>query len=379
MDNILVWDWKYKIFFDVSLGDEIDRFIDKLENEEKNIYREIRKYYLSFFSMWVLLDAVESNPEKTEKIIEIARAESEKILKTPSLLKEMLWSRISGLKIKEEEKEQLKELGKKSFSSKLTKNYIQISDAIYGSLFPTMMKTVLETKKINTVEHGEKVNADNIISLSKEYYEKLKNNKSIVEKFGECSITNYREKVVSGVGFAEWWDRDLLEEEKDLLVLYANEDSLKLNDLQYTIIHEMYPGHGQFYNKVAHNNTLMDHGAMSIIEGWATYAEWNTVASEYIRDIRNNALYFLKESLENDVDVKAENMYLRKQKQGYSKDEALRTVIYATQYIGFLEAYYYGALWIEYFLKENNMKESEFIEFLSKKNVGDFFATWKIK
>ena len=379
MNKLLVWDWKFKIFFNTALENEVDCFIHKLESDEKRIYMEMKQFYMSFYSMATLLDAISEHPEKTNEYLEKAEMKKEQLIKTPKLLQGLFEEKVQALQVCEEEKSRLGELLAFSLMTGYSKNYIELCELLYGELYSLMNAEVLSSNGIRKVDHGEKIEVVEVSSLCREYYQKLNGNAELAEKFGHCAIENYREEIAYGTGFAEWWDRDLIEEDNDLLILYANDDSLNENDLYYTIIHEMYPGHGQFYNVVAHGDKLVDHGAMSIVEGWATYAEWNTVKSEYISSIRNNALYFLKESLERDVNVKAEQIVERKQKQGYSKAEAFRTVEYVTQYIGFIEAYYYGALWIEFYLQNNELTPKEFLEYLSKKNIGDFFATWKIK
>lgn len=378
-NNILTWDWKYRIFFDEKLKLIIENFIACLKGEERDRYIKIKNYYLGFYSISILIDAINSDPSRAPEIIKRALDCKNQLIQTPFLLLPLLSEEIIALPINEEGKAQLNWLLKYSADQGSPINYVDACDLIFGDWFPAMRDEISKIDKLSKIDHGEKLTVENLTQLYTEFYKELVNNPLLKNKYGDCSIGLYDTSIEDGVGFAEWWDRELIDSTKDLLVLFTNPDSLNTNDLFYTIIHEMYPGHGHFYNNVTHTHHLVDHGAMSIIEGWATFVEWNSIESEYAKNCRNNALYFLKENAVSDMNERAAKNYQRKITQGYSEEEALRTTRYATQYIGFMEAYYYGAIWIELFLEKNNMLPRDFIAFLSNKNVGEFFATWEIK
>ena len=109
-------------------------------------------------------------------------------------------------------------------------------------------------------------------------------------KFGCSAIQDFGTQIIDGNGYGEWWDREISDTGRDELVLYTNDNQVKCDDYKYTIIHETYPGHGHFYNYVRVQNDCMDHGAMSLVEGWATYCEWNTYPSKCVNVIKHNAL-----------------------------------------------------------------------------------------
>lgn len=378
-DNILIWDWKYRIFFDEKVRSQVEKFIDCLQGEEKNIYNKIKNYYLGFYSLSLLIDAVKSDPQQAQKFIDYAWIKKDILIKTPPILYQSITDDIKNLEITEHSKSCISNLLEYSINYGQEIKYIDICETFFGNWFSLMMEDVMSVNESQELDHGEKLSGQDVAQLSQTYYKQLCENVFLNNKFGSCAIDSYETKIESGVGYAEWWDRELLESKEDLLILYTNADSLNSNDLYYTIIHEMYPGHGHFYNRVTHSDHHIDHGAMSIVEGWATYVEWNSVESAYAKTCRNNALLFLKENAMNDVNERAERIYQRKIKQGYSESEALRTTRYATQYLGYLESYYYGALWIEVFIKKKNVLPRAFLSFLSNKNIGDFFAIWAVQ
>lgn len=376
MKNIIVWDWKYKIFFDKKVQFQVEKFIAGLQGEEKNIYNKIKDYYLSFYSLSILIDAIKNDPQKTQEFIDYAWVKKDIVIKTPQILYQPLTNDIKKLGIPENSKSFINTLLTYSINYGQEINYIDVCGTFFGDSFSVMIDEVMKVKKPQKLNHGEKLSAQNVADLYQIFYKQLCKNVCLNDNFGSCAIISCGTKINNDVGYAEWWDRELLESKEDLLILHTNPESLNSNDLFYTIIHEMYPGHGHFYNTVTHSDHLVDHGAMSIVEGWATYVEWNSIESDYAKTCRNNALFFLKGNAIGNINERATRTYNQKIEQGYRTIEALRTTRYATQYLGYLESYYYGAIWIELFIKKNNIKPRTFLSFLSKRNIGDFLAIW---
>ena len=90
------------------------------------------------------------------------------------------------------------------------------------------------------------INDKDIINNLNYYLSRISENKAIEKFFGKNEVFDYDVKIENSLGYAEWWDRDLLDRTKDLLILYANKDSLNIDDFEHIIYHEIYPGHGYF-------------------------------------------------------------------------------------------------------------------------------------
>lgn len=187
-------------------------------------------------------------------------------------------------------------------------------------------------------------------------------------------------ETVPGAGFAEWWDSSL-NEGNDLLRLFINADSMYENDLLYTIQHEVYPGHGHFYHmSKGSGSPVFDHGAMTLVEGWATYAEWHAQPSSYTEATRHNALLLLQDTIHLSGSERAATVLTHKREQGYSAEEGLRTLEYVSQYIGFLESYYWGALWFEQvFDKLSIITPAAFLRQEYQINFVEGFGAWQFE
>jgi hypothetical protein len=120
----------------------------------------------------------------------------------------------------------------------------------------------------------------------------------------------------------------------------------------------------------------MDHGAMSLIEGWATFCEWNTYPAPYVDIIRHNAMVYLWESSHLSANEFANSIVARNRKKRKPLRKYVTNLKYATQYIGFTESYYLGALWLEAAFRTESYTPKTFLDMLSKTNKGEFFRLW---
>lgn len=343
MKNLKIWNWHYKIFFDKDILDKVNSFIEKLNKDEQNIYLYIRDFFLSFYSISQLIDAIEECPDKYELLVGIANSNKDKLILTPSLVIDTLEKRI--ILLPKECQKDISQLIDYSRMSQYNPDFKSYCSVIFGNLYNKIIEIAFASEDSQKINHGRKLKNTELISFTDQELAGISTDRNVINKFGNFNIEKYDTEISNSIGYAEWWDRDLLDSETDKLILFDNSDSMFINDLKYTIIHEIFPGHGYFYNSLAHNSDyIFDHGAIALIEGWATFVEWNTIPSKYISQIRQNSCTFLAQSVSSNGDKLAQNILIRKQALGFSNEESLRTITYLTQYIGFLESYYAGAL-----------------------------------
>lgn len=378
-----IWDWKYKLLLSESTFEKVSTFIKDLKSDEKNIYKSIIEFYSSFYSFDVLLNLLSEQGADRKKIMSLATKNREKAIKVPTLLKNYYIEKIKTINVKDIYiEEELKYL----LSSIIDDNTSciktdKIQNVIFGKYYPEIKKSILINNPISE-KNKDLINVKDIKAYTEQLLSSIKKDKEVVSNFGKCLIGEYDINVIKAIGFAEWWDKDLTNENKDLLVLYDNKDALNRDDFEYTIYHEIYPGHGQFYNYARMNSTTIpkfDHGAMSLIEGWATYCEWNVKDTSYSRSLKERGKEFLDISILKSIGCKdkIELIYNRNIKRGYTKEQAINSVLYFSQYPGFLESYYLGALCIEEIVNSKAFgKPLKFLEYLNDKTWGELFALW---
>ena len=374
------WDWKYRVFFDNSIRNQAVEWMSHLSKAEQDVYHETLNFYSSFYSFGILFDLICESPKQSSDLIDKAIENIAKVIHTPNAIVPFYKRKIKELEISKEEKNKLIKIFEISCSAKdINKEYWMYISNLFGTGFNTIKECFSNNSFDKTIWRipRQKIIKSQTSHMFGTMFSDLLKDEKLIKTYGSSSIKDFSKTIVEGNGYGEWWDRDISESDKDELVLYTNENQVKRDDYWYTIIHETYPGHGHFYNYVRNNNTQMDHGAMILIEGWATYCEWNTYPSKYVDAIKHNALLFLYESFNCNSDEHAKIIYDRKRKQGKTITQFSGNIIYSTQYIGYLESYYLGALWLEYVINNGKYTPASFLEMLSNNNKGEFFRLWQ--
>lgn len=105
--NFKIWDWKYRIFFNIDELNQLNTFKNSLDDYEKNIYTEIIKFYTSFYSVSILIDAISDDISNSKLLIKKAKENMNKLIFTPSVVVKNIEKNISSLKIDDVDKNEL--------------------------------------------------------------------------------------------------------------------------------------------------------------------------------------------------------------------------------------------------------------------------------
>lgn len=373
-----VWDWHYRVFFDSALRRRIDGQILQLPDSEAEICSETMAFYANFFSFGMLIDQIVESPELVDALITKARAHQAQMLCTPQLLLEYYCKKTSALALSSKQRTELLTLLRLSETGQEIRcHYWNHINHLFGNVFLNITKELdrdcySEYKRIPK----QKRLIGNYKELFNTCYYRLVRNPTLTQWYGTCNIGNFHVDVQEGMAYGEWWDRDLTEDAADRLILFTHDSAVKQEDYYYTIIHETFPGHGHFYNSVRSDFSL-DHGANLLIEGWATFCEWHTIPSFYIESVRHNGISLLHNSHHRTSNELAEFLWHEKKKQHIPFEKAVQSIVYATQYIGYSESYYLGALWLEeMLLHKKKYSPKQFLKMLRACNKGDYFRLW---
>lgn len=375
-----IWDWKYRLFFDDSVKEALNQWKRKLSCDETKVYEDVEDFYLSFYSFGILWDLIVENLDKSDYFIEKAIKNKTMIIKTPKCLIKYYRGKIRDSFGRTKKAERL--IGLLNFSEngkEISSEYWNLIRKLFGKTY----KNIISHFSAKDFDHTmktlpkQKIITGNCEEMFHAIYGSISGDPKMQEMFGVSAIQDFGTQIIDGTGYGEWWDREISDTGEDELVLYTNDNQVKSEDYKYTIIHETYPGHGHFYNYVRAENDCMDHGAMGLIEGWATFCEWNTYPSKYVDAIKHNAKVFLWESFNLSLDSFADSIVERNKKKKKPLRKYVNNLIYATQYIGYIESYYLGALWLELLFKDGKHTPKSFLDMLSKTNKGEFFRLWQ--
>ena len=354
--------WRYQIFFDEKLKDEITYFITNYRQSEKKIMTDLMDYYLSFYSFQLLIDALtEQDPTEHNTIIAKAKKHINQILNVPPSLYDYYVEKIKIFSSYEVDLLSILNEAVKQPHKEINQKLYQI---IFGNYLPNL-KTYIEAIASQPIPaHTKK--ALEITDVSKTFenlIELVSTNKDLIQKFGPMSNKNYDIIVKDDHGFGEWWDKDLYDDySENTLILYKNAEAMNYDDFLYTILHEVYPGHGYFFDRIKLNKeNVIDSGAMFLIEGYATFVELTANLNDYSNHLRQRYAHIAAQMLSST----------------YLNQSTPNSLIYYTQYIGYLESYYLGAFMIEYLLHEKNYNSiDDFISHITKSQIGDFYTLW---
>lgn len=386
MNIINLWDWKFKIGIYRDVYMNVVRNLNYFSVEEKEIYEKIIDYHIDRISLDSILDILIENKYDSWENTGINEINfiKPRLIPIDGILYELFQIKVEkALKNNPNLNYEINELFNAACHKKNNQydTVEEIFRVILGDYYDEIAKLLPGNYQFID-KTKEKIEVENTIQYANKYIEDLGNNIEIKNTFGDNNIPGFDIELVDGIGFAEWWDKDLTSRDKDLLLLFKNNDAMNKDDFQYTIYHEVYPGHGHFYNYARNNKETIknfDHGAITLIEGWATFCEWNVKKTDYSNSLKNRGKEFLRVSLAKDIslDNKISTFYQNNIKRGYSKEQALNTVLYFTQYPTFLESYYLGALCIEVMINNKILKKpSELLNYLKNKTWGELFALW---
>ncbi len=375
-----VWDWKYRIFFDDEIKVKLNNWQSNLSEEEKAVYDDIADFYGSFYSFGLLFDMMLESPDKTEEYLTKALNNQNLIIKTPDVLERYYRRKIKKkIEIKNHQEKLFFLLELSLHADDILPRYQSFLKTLFGDSFESILSSVYsqdDPNNLHQLPSQKKIHGE-CRELFDSIYAALTKDDFLLNRFGKSAIGDFRTQIYDGNGYGEWWDKDISESGEDELVLYTNDNKVKYDDYRYTIIHEAYPGHGHFYNSVRKQNACFDQGAMELVEGWATYCEWNTYPSKYVEVIRHNALVLLHRSFNENINSIANEVVERNRKKRVPVRKYISSLIYRTQYIGYIESYYLGALWIEQYIAKNDISPYDFLRFLSSNNKGEFFRLWQ--
>ena len=383
--EILPWDWRHRIGFDISLRANVRDIASRALEDEKRIISELIDFFSCYVSIDNLLNSILSGDLEQVECLEAVEPSS--ILAIPKCLEKNTLEKLRKTeRIVGEKLPILEDLVKHSLKSSLVVDPERAMGIVFGEKLNELIaygKSELQrAKEISRCEDISK----NSNKSSKEdapraaimkYMRRIKESKKLMDWLGEIEVPSFDVTVMKGSGFAEYWPWFLTEDRTtNELILYENSDSVRKDQLYPTLNHELYPGHAYFYHQLEEIcPRFVDHGAYALVEGWATWAEWNGIEEGYCAQSRLFRLEGLC-TLKYDSIDDAEKLVSFIQSHGYSELNAMEGCLQFYQYPALGLSYTLGALWFERLFHTSTPRQF-FSEMKSlNRGWGDFFRLW---
>ena len=289
------WFWPWQIFFNKEIKDDVVIFANKLTKKEQELYKFLLEFFDGFYTFKMLIDYLNEYPQFAKVAIEKAIKNINKLVNVPISAKDEYVKLIN--KQSKELRPQLRDILKHALNSKNRVDYEKYYSTLLGKKLYGDIYKVINNYKIKNVDFNQ-TREKNVYELH-DFYSKHISNKSFQKKW-EGALPNYSIKIKKGNGYGEYWDSYFFDEySKNTLVLFKNERVYD-DDVIYTLFHELYPGHGNFFEIIKKKKKNVDLGASLLIEGWATFCELSIGLNHNYEQYYKNKYYnFLQCSFNN--------------------------------------------------------------------------------
>lgn len=373
-DRIVIdsWDWHYRVGFDQALARKVKSIANGLglKAEQRILLRQL-DIFSSMVSISALCDALEESPERSQELLD--GVDTSRLLYVPPFLSTVLQDRIEQLSKKlGPEKKKISDL----LSTAVTLRFINYHTDIFEPVFGNDLNR-LTHNNLSNMPHAPKdklLDPHDLKETVSLLLEVLMDSNHVNALLGDVSLPDFEIVLEEGPGFGEYWPAELLGSTSNQLTVFNNPDQLRVGILQTTLAHEVL-GHGVFYEAESkYAPPFFDHGAMCLVEGWATWCEWNASATPHGKYFRAARLFGLRHFYEKNVDELLRSIPHDMRSLGYSDIAITSGLMYFFQYPGFSLSYTLGALWFEKTF--HGVQPISFFESLKGRPWGDFFQVW---
>ena len=366
-DGIQAWDWHYRVGFDVILRDTVLEIAKQVKNKSvRNQILEHLELFSGIISIDALIEAIKKSPENAERFI--TEATQKRLLYCPAFARAESWPSASselqgvsfacfeklGLLIEESSGSRFTNLNNEYFSAVFTESGFR-SLVDYGLSF---LKNQ-QHSGAGPFRDGTKKPC----SINERLEQHLRGIQNTAQDFYPSSLRvadlRYEVEISKSIDcWAEYWPRQLTGEGNKLII---GEDLLSSADelLASTLVHEIV-GHACFYQLVEKGELqLVDQGAHCLVEGWATWCEWNC---RYLdiglrKRLKADACSQLSYILEEDPKKITREIEGFCSLKGYSSSITFSSIRSFYQYPCLAHSYVVGALGIEHIANYRSLED----------------------
>lgn len=366
--TITEWDWTYRVGYDGELAQRIAAAADQIcWPAESALLRAKLDWARAFVSLDRLLEALETGEITPDAV---ANVDPEKLLHLPQSVADDASKRISIIAKKIGHKPELNQLLRAAVAAPYRPLTRPMLSQVFGN---GLDKLLLDAAEAEAFPRDESIKLSRFEARDfvEDFVERAKRDRSTRCIFSNATLQIDYTDCESG--FAEYWPRELIApQQSDLLVIHLNAQSLDLHALEATLYHEIF-GHGSFYYALRTlQPPLVDHGALVLVEGWATAIEWHYSSPQYAKWTRARRL----RSVQN-IDAAEDDLILQIERAVADDNDERnreRRIIEAFQYPGLSMSYAIGGLWFEQLPGYPDL--TALSNFLGFRPWGDFMATW---
>lgn len=339
---ITTWNWRYLVSHHPRTDQHVQNAINTLPDGP---HRQQQQALLDYHRRITSLDAILDHPPTTTNL---KRIDPETLLHVPAELERCFLARI----------EQHPIAGQRTHLLALLRHarrvpFVNHNRAIFTLIFGDQLDALLRDARydradLHPPESGSVGIGVDLATFARSYHHDLQSDSRINPQLAPHAPLRYDIEISHGSGYGEYWPRELTRHKRDRLILHSNPDARRLHNFLTTLRHEIYPGHGYYYERLRNAHaTYIDHGALTLTEGWATWAEWGLTPDTYGRHTRANRIKTL-ELFDDTSPTTPQRIAHATRDAGLTPRAAHNAQRDHYQYPGLSYAYVLGALWIEH-------------------------------
>jgi len=388
--SIAEWDWRYRVGFDSACRHRVRSAIETLQDpRERVLMEQIYDWATSFVSLHALLQTIvadggalragnsvgAADAESLERLVE--ETDSAAILWLPAELHELVDELLEKLPIAlRDAVTTLADRARRSVPR--VPPHARLFEITFGEALDGLLRQDEACGEIPSLPRGRPVPSRDLVGYVERFLRRSLSDPRLRELFGEWTPPAIATVVTDGPGFGEYWPTEIARRRPshDELIVYSNRDSRNVHSLRTTLHHELYPGHALFYDSARRSKQFVDHGATTLVEGWATWCEWHAAHDAASRFARCSRLRLHRFFAFDDAAAIAGRFTNEVILQGFSKSRARQLALHYFQYPGLLFSYSLGARWFEDLFER--ISPARFLTFLSERSWGDFFRLWSL-
>lgn len=368
------WNWKQEIGIFPDVADSMLEYKKYLTEDEQYVFGRLLIFYEKNISVDTVFNVLVNNTYVTWEQTGMYPVEElkSKIVKIPDILlddiKQKMLKAICVNPLLENEIRELYACARDTEYG--TKTDWQILDLYFEDNLKNIK--ICGTSPIKLI-NSNKMDKDKIVEKAtnllydisvkyKDVFPILIQEKTKKEKYCNFNIDDKS-------GSSEYWCKEIIGEEADLIVIHTDDNNLGEQELEYELYKYAYPGIKEFYDLARSKCKNIDFGSTLLAKSWGNYCAWNFLNSTYSRSRKINDITILSIMLNTNLNYKnkCQKLYNSLRVQGYSVNRIKDFLFIFTQRPLQLECEILGALVIE---KADN------VNFLSKvcnNSLGDFY------
>lgn len=367
--ELTAWDWRWRAPFDLELSQQIRSAATDLATcgftQQAEIMSHLLDHACRYASLGGLIESLAEEHDAKRRHELIERAADRRLNGIPSYLQTAMDKKIEEVAVDDAERRALSALRRDRSGQPWREPHTGALQLVFGTRLP------------NLLEVGRRLRPASGIDVDLGRALRPKDLQETIDSFLSSHpaldplVPRFSVRIAQATGFGAYWPQELTGASEDKLEVWANADSLRPVALRQTLAHEI-AGHGVYYGLLRRKQpSFVDHGALALVEGWATFAEWMLPGMSGPGGARM-AWLDLVGAAEDTVRDEIPRIV---RAQGYSMQQAESALLMWTQLPAYQLSYQLGALW--FLDRASSFAEGlEVLEAIATKPVGDFLATY---